>query len=79
MWRVEFTNSNELFGHAACVMNFETYCEACNCARDYVCADMRHALVMKVGGTPLQHHIDGTKTTIYTYDTFVGEPKRWYW
>lgn len=79
MWRVEF--NKVYFGHDAPIaaQDYETYKEACEVARFFVCDGIKEAAVYKVGGCPLQHHVDGTKTTVYTWDTKKRKPYRWFW
>lgn len=61
------------------VGGFKSYKEACKFARGKVCSDVREIAIFKVGGCPLRHHIDGTKTTLYTWDESAKRPIRWFW
>lgn len=82
MWRIEcyYEPDYGVGNHRPfTVYHFPTYKEACKFARKSVWSGLREMAIMKVGGCPLRHHIDGTKTTLYTWDESAKRPIRWFW
>lgn len=79
-WRVELFKTAEsgyCLGRCFDYFDVPTYKDACTCAKMCLDDECQEAAIFKVGGVPLRHHIDHTKTTIYNWNK--GKPYRWFW